>query len=45
MKRTIFLIAAVAMLLAACATNPTFRAGGVGGGSRGAGGAGVGIPF
>jgi len=43
--RTMLLIAACALVLSACATNPIFRAGGYGGSSRGAGGAGVGIPF
>lgn len=45
MGRTIGLLVACAILLSACATGTTFRAGGAGGGSRSGGGAGIGIPF
>jgi hypothetical protein len=43
--RTILLLAACALVLAACATDPIFRAGGSGGASRGTGSAGVGVRF
>jgi len=45
MARTNSLLLARAILLSACATGSTFRAGGYGGGSYSRGGAGVGIPF
>jgi hypothetical protein len=43
--RTICLLAAAAILLAACATAPHLQAGGQGGGRYSKGTAGVGIPF